>query len=126
MGSRRTRRCWRRPSPPSLLPAPLWRTTSKTCTPPPTPRAETVLASDRRKDKRLTLISDKASCAEAEVREASQRGSAEAGEEGVVWRRLLFAVDLFAVDLFAVDLFAVYLFAVDLFAVFRWRCAGNC
>ena len=55
--SRRTRRCWRRPSPPSLLPAPRWRTTSKTCTPPPTPRAETVLASDRRKDKRLTLIS---------------------------------------------------------------------
>ena len=54
--SRRTRRCWRRPSPPSLLPAPRWRTTSKTCTPPPTPRAETVLASDRRKDKRLTLI----------------------------------------------------------------------
>ena len=55
--SRRTRRCWRRPSPPSLLPAPRWRTTSKTCTPPPTPRAETVLASDRRKDQRLTLIS---------------------------------------------------------------------
>ena len=54
---RRTRRCWRRPSPPSLLPAPRWRTTSKTCTPPPTPRAETVLASDRRKEPRLTLIS---------------------------------------------------------------------
>ena len=55
--SRRTRRCWRRPSPPSLLPAPRWRTTSKTCTPPPTPRAETVLASDLRKEPRLTLIS---------------------------------------------------------------------
>ena len=61
--SRRTRRCWRRPSPPSLLPAPRWRTTSKTCTPPPTPRAETVLASDRRKDKRLTLI-----CQESKLR----------------------------------------------------------
>jgi len=61
--SRRTRRCWRRPSPPSLLPAPRWRTTSKTCTPPPTPRAETVLASDRRKEPRSTLI-----CQESKLR----------------------------------------------------------